>query len=63
MSEERLKQLRQQVRALYAGYGITTIQDANVGLSYVQMWMSQSYNQGPLQAGALVLEQSTNVVN
>jgi predicted amidohydrolase YtcJ len=36
LSPEKAAQLRRAAIDLYAGYGITTIQDANVGLDYVQ---------------------------
>ena len=42
ISEARLRQLRRDALSLYAGYGITTIQDANVGLSYVEMLRAEA---------------------
>ncbi|HAT25380.1 MAG TPA: amidohydrolase [Gammaproteobacteria bacterium] len=42
ISEARLRQLRRDALSLYAGYGITTIQDANVGLSYVEMLKAEA---------------------
>ncbi len=36
LNPEKAAQLRRAAIDLYAGYGITTIQDANVGLDYVQ---------------------------
>jgi len=37
MSPQRVSQLRRAAIDIYAGYGITTIQDANVSLDYVQL--------------------------
>ena len=42
ISEARLRRLRRDALSLYAGYGITTIQDANVGLSYVEMLKAEA---------------------
>jgi hypothetical protein len=42
ISEARLRQLRRDALSLYAGYGITTSQDANVGLSYVEMLKAEA---------------------
>lgn len=36
MSPEKLSQLRRQAVQLYASYGITTIQDSNVSLQYIE---------------------------
>ena len=42
IGEARLRQLRRDALSLYASYGITTIQDANVGLSYVEMLRAEA---------------------
>lgn len=36
MSSEKLRQLRRNAVAIYASYGITTIQDSNVSLQYIE---------------------------
>ncbi|MCH7671148.1 MAG: amidohydrolase [Proteobacteria bacterium] len=42
IGEARLRQLRRDALSLYASYGITTIQDANVGLPYVEMLKAEA---------------------
>ncbi len=45
MSQERLSRLRREAIAIYAGYGITTIQDANISVDYANLLGAEAQDQ------------------